>query len=345
MAKSKFTKIDTDIKSELLGRLLVELCSGVSPTRKEVADGCSASLVTVGKAAKALTKSRLMIERKYSSDSSRPRSHISFSDELKILVIDLSSSIFTMKVCTVSGESSFTNRYIYCHQFSFEDNLNTFLSRLGMRALLSGETFSAVTVICPDRGEDGIPALFDREAVRIALFSLFNNGIVNFMTVSESVAAAVGFNVVGNTLREGVSYIFLGYHISSFYISPSKEVIICHNEKLIIDSKSSVKALIRSRPSKNEFDALLAALVNHMDSAFSAPLVIIESDICKPDEVTMRRISKLFAYAGVMPPMIKNSLDAPSLSLLGALRQTAFEITSKYIIASDALDPKIIKSN
>ncbi len=341
MAKNRFVKVNTDIKSELLGRLLAELCSGVSPTRKEVSDGCSASLVTVGKVAKALTKSRLMVERKYSLDSSRPRSHISFSDELKILVIDLSSSIFTMKVCTVSGEPFFFDKYIYCHEFSFEDNLNTFISRLGMRVKLSGENFSAVSVICPDRGENGIPALFEYESASRTICSFFNKGIVNFMTVSRSVAAAVGFNVVGNTLREGVSYIFLGYHISSFYISPSKEVTICHNEKLIIDSKISVKALIRSRPSKDEFDALLAALVNHMDSAFSAPLVIVESDVCTPDELTMRRISKLFAYAGVMPPIIKSSLDMPSLSLLGALRQTAFDITSKYIIASDALDTKL----
>ncbi len=337
MAKNKFMKVKTTIKGELLSRLLAASCSGTAPTRKDIADICSSSLVTAGKVAKALRTSRLMIERKYSLDSSRPRSHISFSDELKILAIDLSSSVFTMRVCSVSGETSFFNKYIYCHEFSFEDNLNTFLSRLGMRAKLSGETFSAITVICPDPYGDGMPALFDRETVSRTLFSFFNKGIVRFMTVSESVAAALEFNVLGNTLPGGVCYIFLGQHISSFYVSPSKEISICHPERLIIDSKSSVKALVRSRLSKDEFDHLLAALVNHMDSAFSAPLVIIGSDICEPDEMTMRRISKLFAYAGVMPPMIKSSLDDPSLSLLGALRQTAFEIVSKYIIASDAV--------
>ena len=89
----KFKRIGLDLKAETLNKLIFSYLSGYAPTRASVAKSCSVSEMTSGKAARALIDSGFMCERKYSSDGKRPCFHLFCNDGVRVLVIDLSSSV------------------------------------------------------------------------------------------------------------------------------------------------------------------------------------------------------------------------------------------------------------
>ena len=137
--------------------------------------------------------------------------------------------------------------------------------------------------------------------------------------------------IEGATGREGVSYIFIGSRISSFHIYPDGSVTVCSPQNMLTDDENAL--LLRWRyMSKDELDSIFIHASIFMSSAFSPSIILLESDLIHPDDVTAARLTRAFAIKGILPPIVRVKDRRSQLYLLGAIRSSVHSLAKRYVI-------------
>ncbi|MGM9644493.1 MAG: hypothetical protein ACI3X1_05340 [Eubacteriales bacterium] len=339
----KFKRIGLDLKAETLDKLIFSYLSGYAPTRASVAESCSVSEMTAGKAARALIESGFMCERQYSSDGKRPCFHLFCNEGVRVLVIDLSSSAFKMSIVSPYGDIKFHTEYEYDTEISHADNLNVFFSRHSMNVKKSGYSFCAISVIYADIpvSRPGmsvygfLPNISSEEHIANLVHSEFGKYPASHMTVSDAILNSLKFKAYGNTIDPcGLSYIFIGRHISAFHIHGDGSVTVCSPESLFPDIAGKLFT-DHMLTEKNVSDAIFVQLAHFMGCAFSPSHIILESDILSPDDTTAELLWRKFALSGLNTPTVSFKDNSRPLRLVGASRKTLFSVIKRYVLPNN----------
>jgi hypothetical protein len=290
----------------------------------------------------SLVKSGAMTKKMFSANNQRPCYRLSVSQDLNIMVIDLSMPKYRMSIISGSLLCLFTAEHTYISDCSFEENLNIFLSRCGLKAKQSLFPFNAICVMYRDPNQSAvetfqahIPSFDDKVKIDRAIFSVFRQLPTLHTTVSKAIASAVRYRLIpSSNFAYGVSYIFVGSYASAFNISADSHITVCNVPKLVID-EVPIKKLLPADLSKRDFDKLSIRLINFMSAAFAANSVIVESDTFVFDKDSMSDLAKFYAGYGEFAPTIFPSSSNPSISTLGAARETAYLVIKSFLQASN----------
>lgn len=338
---TKHKKIKMNMRKSTLDSLMLAFLSSHAPTRMSVSEKCGVSKVTSGKAAKALVESRIMCEKVFSLNKESPCSHLFIDDELLVMIIDLSSPTFKMTLFDANAVSKFNSFHNYDDSMSFDENINIFLSRCGLKAKKSGFSFSAISVIYSDTSKHDLkinaqrrarlPSIEDCAIISDAIYSVFHKRSISHLTVSQAICEAVKFGEVeGVSGNEGVSYIRIGSNTSSFHIHANGSITVCSPQGILSDEE---KYLLQNKHliTKENTDTILAHISKFMSCAFSPLIIILESEYHLPDESTARMLTRELTLAGVMQPIIRFKQN-DTLFILGAVRHSVYALASKCLI-------------
>ncbi len=336
--ESKFKRIKLKIRPALLEKLLFECMSGHAPSRQDVSEKCNVCTATSGKAVKALVDSGFMCKRIFSKNEQRPCSHLLFNDISSILLIDLSSSVYRMSVVHPNGSFLFSEKYIYDSSISFDDNLNIFISRNGLKLKRSRLEFTAISVLFSDENKRQskvrvahIPSIHLSSYIDSVIFTILGRRTATHFTVSSSISEAIKFRAIDLDLQKGgISSVYIGNEISAFHVFENGSAILCNPENIL--SRDELNDIQNIRLiNKERSDALFIKLCDFMDSAFSPSIFLIDSDIAPPDAKTADKIACKFSLTDRATPIIYTRDNNFPLSYLGAARKTIFETAQKYI--------------
>ena len=337
---SKFKRINLKIKPQSLDKLLSEYLSGHAPSRASVAKALGVSSVTSGKVMDALISAGFMCGRIFSKNAERPATHLLFNDSSSVLVIDLSDSIYKMCVVNPSGKTLLTFSHIYDPEISFDDNLNIFISRNGLKLKQSKVKFATICVLYADDSRRSrldfsvLPTISMSNYIDEVIYTILGKRGASHLTVSNAVSQAVKFNVVDiDPSSRGISYLFIGSSISSFHVYENGSVTLCSPENIL--SRDEL-ADINNIPliSKEKADALFVRLADFMDAAFSPAAILLSSDILSPDRETSDRICHKFALRGRTAPIIYTRDSSFPLEYIGAARYALLSVVKQYITST-----------
>jgi len=338
---SKFKRINLSLKQQSLDKLLREYLSGHAPTRSSVASSCGLCTVTSGKVADALISSGFMDGRIFSKNDERPATHLLFNDSSSVLIIDLASSIYKMCVVNPSGKTLLTLSHVYDSEVPFEDNLNIFISRNGLKLKRSKTPFAAIAVLYADdyrreRLESNsrvcsLPSISIKDYVDEIIYTILGRKVTSHLTLSSSVRYAMDFKVIEMGLYNGgISSVFIGSRLSSFHVHKNGSVMLCSPENILSKEELSYIDNIRLI-SKEKQDALFVRLADFMDAAFSPEVVLLSSDIIPPDSETAEIICRKFALTNRRAPVIYTRDSSFPLEYLGASRHALLSVIKVFI--------------
>ncbi len=331
---TKIKKIELNMRQDNLEKLLFSYLSGYAPSRASVAKACSVSSMTSGKVANALLRSGFMVERVFSSDGCRQCSHLFCRANANVLIIDISSSIFKMSIANAYGEIKFHGEYEYTTELFPDDNLNIFLSRCGTAAMRSSRGFFAIAVIYADNDQSGytgahLPLISDKESVSHAVFDIFGKRPTSHITISQAISEAIRFKAHGD-ISGGISYIFVGDHLSLFHVYENGSVTVCAAHAML--GRADIELLSTPHYMTGEdADRIFVDLCNIMGAAFSPSAILLESDVFSPDADTVEKIIRRFALSAQNPPRVYAKDNEFPLCLIGTVRSTLFKVIKRYI--------------
>ena len=341
---AKYKNIKLNMRSDTLEKLIMAYLSGYAPSRASAAEMCSVSKVTSGKVANALLNSGFMTERIFACGGGRPSAHLFFRVSANILLVDLSSSVFKISICNALGQIKFHAEHEYDTSISPDDNLNIFISRCGIRAKKSNHSFNAISVIYADINSRAclendfvcarLPQISDTDYISNVVYDIFGMRPIKNLTVSETISEAIRFKAHGITADSGISYVFIGDHISLFHVYPNSSVTVCSPQTLLDDDERKSLSLYGNM-TKDDADRLFIRLCSFMGAAFSPSSILLESDKFSPDRETSEKIIKKFALANQNPPIIYTKSNKFPLCVIGAVRSTLFKLVKNYITASE----------
>ena len=340
---SKFKRINLSVRASTLDKLLFEYISGHAPSRASVASTCGVSKVTSGKVADALIDGGFMDGRIFSKGDERPSTHLLFNDRSSILIIDLSTSVYKMCVVNPSGKILLCLSHIYDPEVSFEDNLNIFISRNGLKLKRSRLEFAAISVLYGDDYKQSsleprvcfIPPISMRGYIEDVIFTVLGKKVASHLTLSVAIGEAVKFKAIdlyGND--KGISYISIGSKISSFHVYENGTATICSPENILSREELSNIENIRMIPKEKAY-ALFVHIADFMDAAFSPSVLILSSDHISIDSETSDRICRKFTLRGRSAPIIYTRDSSFPIEYVGAARQTLLSVIKNYIATND----------
>lgn len=339
---TKHKRIKLNMRPSLVDDLIHAYLSGNAPTRASVSESCGVSRASAGKVAKALVESKIMCEKTFSMNGDAPSAHLFVDDDVNVMIIDLSTPRFSLALFDPNAQVKFQATYSYDTSVLFDDNLNIFLSRCGLKAKQSEHPYSAIAVIYADdarraflenaEAKSILPSIHNEEKIDRLVFSVFHKHVTKHLTVSMAICESLKFNASSPILdKAGVSYIFLGSRLFSFHVYQNGSITVCSPQNILSDNE---KELINKSLSisKDELDALFIRLAIFMDSAFCPAVMLLESDNLLPDDDTAQKLYRAFALKGITPPIIQYKSSDKPLYILGAIKSSLFAIAKKYII-------------
>ena len=339
---SKFKRLNLTVKPNTLDNLLHEYISGHAPSRSSAAVSCNVSKVTSGKVADALIDCGFMESKIFSKGNERPSSHLLFHDRSSILIFDLSTSIYKMCVVNPTGEILLSLSHIYDPEVSFEDNLNIFISRNGLKLKNSKLEFAAISVLYADdfhhsRLEQRVsflPSISLCGYIEEVILTVLGKKVSSHLTLSSSISEAVKFKAIDLSVGHGgISSIFIGSRLSSFHVYENGSATICSPENIL--SREEIANITNIRlTSKEKSDSLFVKISDFMDAAFSPDILLLSSDILTPDIETAEMISRKFTLNGRSAPIIYTRNDTFPLQYIGAARHALLPVIKKYITSN-----------
>ena len=140
---------------------------------------------------------------------------------------------------------------------SFEDNLNIFISRNGLKLKNSKIEFAAISVLYTDDYRQSsleprvcfVPPISMKGYVEDVIFTVLGKRVASHLTLSGAIGEAVKFNTIELYCNEkGISYISIGSRISSFHVYENGTATICSPENILSREELSDLSNIRMIP-------------------------------------------------------------------------------------------------
>ncbi len=338
---ARYKKIKLNMRKENIDKLVLAFLSGYAPSRMSVANECNVSSATSGKVANALIESGFMVEKTFSRNGESSRAHLFCRECASILLIDLSSSVFCIKIINSLGEVKFRASYNYDPSVGPLDNLYIFISRHGERVRKSGHGFCAISVMYADENsleylendyiKCSLPRISDKAVVTQAVYDIFGKKPASHLTVSKAICEAIRFKLHGDMeVIGGISYIFIGSHVSIFHIYENMSVAVC-SPKVILDTFETAPFSPHKYISSIKAEQLFVRLADFMGAAFSPSSILLESDTFVLSGETAQMITRKFSLFTNKSPNIYTKNASNPLRELGAVRSTLYSIISRYV--------------
>ena len=344
MPKIVYKSRRLDVIRPTLDRVIDAYLQNPGSTRQRIADICSVSKTTVCKVASALTECGFASERIYANSGERPARHLFATEDMNIMLIDVSSAHYTISIVSTGYCCLFHQGYSYDSAESFENNLNLFLSKCGYLARKCAKPYTTIAVIYADMPSDQsafptegcayLPSTQDKSLMDEMIHSVFHRYPDYYVGTSEAVHNALKYSLIPlSSDRYGLAYIFAGSYVSSFFVDPSG-VQFCNAGSLIVDGVTASRLLAHPK-STDDINRAVSHLVNFMTCAFGACSCIIESDSLVLNDATAQSICRTLAKAGELAPNLILTSASPSVKHKGAVAYVLARTVKRFIIASD----------
>lgn len=271
-----------NVGKNTLASVLDAILESDCPTRKSIAGKTGYSEVTVGKVMQAIYLLSLASkETRKPSDNGRVCAHLAYSDNVRLLVLDISTRRFTMTLISSGLSCDFHYVYTYSDSLRYEENLMIFLSNGAQRLTELNLDYSASLLISDNI--DGVqrishtsqimpPPACNLSLIREKISSVL--GSAPDLTVSPDEAIKQYL-----LLKHGKdsAYILTGQTLSAYYLSKAGELIVCKPWDVIVDGVTLKEYLCLSGDISVIFSSA-ARLINILDCTFSPKNIILQSD-------------------------------------------------------------------
>ena len=328
MKRIKFGNKNLDIKNETIRHVISAALSCPDITREAVSRRASVSLATAGKVLSALDDCRFT-ELKYIRDNrigSPSKSHVLCPD-LSVLVLDLSSSLYTAHIVFGKARRVISEKYKYNPAISFEDNVVVFLSNVGKRISKLDYSVSDICTVISDT-PDRILYTSDATAAyvpRSSDLSTLNGYCARFfglmpslsLTKSEAIACAVRYDVLDTPHEKELSYVSISDCIDAFYLPKSAPPVNCNVDRLMIDSSTLLSDFTQRANSSPDMALILSRCLNFMGCAFSTDEFWVEIDHSRFSDIG-KRVELFFKSVELTAPHIHYLDSEPPAAVLGA---------------------------
>lgn len=270
------------VGAKTLRDILNSVGESVSPSRKEISDKTSYTQVTVGKVFDAVCALSLASkEIRKPSHGGRVCAHLNYSDDINLLVIDLSSRYFCMSVMSLSLKVRHRFSYTYSDVLRYEENLLKFLT-FGLQEMKNHISDISACVLIAENADrvcrHDTYAYMPLAASNIPQIKKLISDVLGFppdITVSPEIAIKQYLMSIEGGADSG--YILIGNTLSMCYLSRVGNISVCNPWDLIVDGKPLWKYISTSC----EIDVIYTAaakLVNTLDCAFSPRHIYLQSD-------------------------------------------------------------------
>ena len=340
MKAYRFGKAELGVSPQLLEVLVYASMSDKTITRSSLSERTGVSLPTAGKVLSTMENCKYMSARLYSpAGGGKPCNHYSLNEALSILVLDLSSDIYSMSIISGYDKCSFYECYAFDPTVGYFDNLTEFLSRYGKFASRYSSGINEICVIC-DEGRK--PDLYSGYSA----LSMHNKSMVKETldtgqrifgkepncVIGANAAIREALNYAHDGIPKGsTAYLYIGSTLEGLFCPREGALTPCHPEELMLNGNSTLGDALREAATEEEFSVILSHAVNLMHCAFSPDAYVIESEDIKFTEIFLHNIKRSFALAGKPLPEIFAFRKAPGLAVLGAAKLSAVRSVLSHI--------------
>ena len=233
--KKCIIKVGEDATSSILNCIL----ESDSPTRKSVAERTGYSEVTVGKVMQAIYSLSLAEKQiKKPEDNGRVCAHIKNSEQIRFLVIDVSTRKFSLSLISSALSHDFHYSYLYSDALRYEENLLTFLNVGAQRISEFNLDYSASVLITDNLGgrqcigyvsEITPPKACDVSVVKSKICSIFGF----FPDIVISPDTAIKQYLISKAELDS-AYILIGQTLSAYYLSKAGNLTICKPWNIVV---------------------------------------------------------------------------------------------------------------
>lgn len=281
------------IKQETLENVLRFVASKRNTTRKIIAENCSISLMTAGKAVDFFINNGLFIERRLSNSNPGPSPYgINLNPKYNCIAVDIYSHNYKACVLDVSGKELLKSSYVYNRNIFIDDNFKRFLKKVKSDAeQLHPEYRIGIGLMLPENYVDNI-----------ALSSSSNTKLKYIETVS---------NILCNCLEprrfciENKGSLALQYFSSiPEYVADKTLIYICLNKNTVISeamidgkvvvgkdgrrfdiskmcnyNSADIPFMLRHSRSPDEYCEVVAFAIADIIACMNPHIIIIDSEI------------------------------------------------------------------
>ena len=326
MKRYAFEKQQLPVSQALLDKIIDACLTCPTVTRSQVSAESGASLSSVGKVLQAMEQCRFTCKRlRQSSPNSKPSFHHTLNEAIAILVLDLSSSVYSMSIVTGNSECRFCEAYTFDQEISLMDNILAFFSRLGIKAVKQSFGISAVCVVTADPSPSDdlryypyLPSDNDLQDIDALIARFFKRQPILRVTASEAITAALKYRILSEG-DQSAAYIYVGNTVrASFHPSANEKPYVCQISDLLISDSTTLGEEHAQLMSEKQLCAILSRAVNFMNCAFSPERYLIEYDTVKFSSAALSSIKRTFALLNRPLPEIVTVSHTPGLAARGA---------------------------
>ena len=341
MKRIRLGNKNLDIKSESLKRIVSATLACSEITRESVSNRASVSLSTAGKLLSALDECRFT-ELKYNRNKgigSPSKQHV-FSDDISVLILDLSSSVYTAYTVFGKVKRVICEKHIYDSSLSFENNIIVFLSNVGLQISKLNYSVSAICTVIADNPErisytsDAayayIPRMQDLVTVNGYCARFFNAMPSLCLTNTEAITCAVRYNTFDISVKSSFSYIGISNSLNAFYLPKSASAISCNIDMLMIDNSTLFTDLAQRATTSADIAILIARCINFMSCAYKPDDFWVEIDLGRFSDIE-KRVELFFRSAGLPLPHAHYVDIMPPATILGASLELMNDLICSHI--------------
>lgn len=264
--------------SSILNAILEADC----PTRKSIAEQTGYSEMTVGKVMQAIYSSALADKDiRKPVDNGRVCAHLTYSDNISFLVIDISTRNFTMSLISSALSYDFHYSYTYSDSLRYEENLLIFLNGGAQRLEGLNFEFSASILIADNLGGRQCISHNSRTMpLKICDVSFIRDKICDALGYAPDLVITPDVAIKQYLLSKAdvdSAYMLVGQTLSMYYLSKAGNLTVCKPWNIITDGVTLKEYLCLSGDISVIFSSV-ARLINTLDSTFSPKHITVQSD-------------------------------------------------------------------
>lgn len=341
----RFGNTKINVKRDTLSKMIDAAVSRQEFTKRDIFRDAGVSTASAVKLLTALNGCRFTRSKFNYPAGSKPFTSHSFSDNLSILVIDLSLPRYSMSIICRQTGCRFYHTYSYNPLMTFRENISAFLIKECQKAVDQPFGIAAICLIYADRKDldmsafsgsvAHLPSKSDLEKIALDIGSIFGVMPILKLTNAQAIKSAIDYGLIEAIPKHSAAtYIYVGSSISVFYEPAQGEPIVCDIKNILINDHETLSALLDDTMSSEGLGRALYRIVNFTHCAYSAPRYVIEYDSLKFGAKTLRELKRAFVISGEALPEITALNHCPGLSHLGAAAASTAKLIGKHVTAA-----------
>ena len=270
------------VGEDAISSILDAILESDSSTRKSISERTGYSEVTVGKVMQAIYSLSLAEKQvRKPAEGGRVCAHLEHSNQVRFLVIDVSTRRFSLSLISSALSYDFYYSYSYSDSLRYEENLITFLNIGAQRLSELNLDYCAFALIADNLGgrqcieyisHISPPKACDVSVIKSKISSIF--GFAPDLVISPD--AAIKQYLIAKTDLDS-AYILIGQTLSTYYLSKAGNLTVCKPWNIVAGGVPISEYLCTSGDISVIFSSA-ARLINTLDATFSPKQIIVQSD-------------------------------------------------------------------